>query len=187
MRPVKADWSRKVPAITFWAQDFADSAVRQRLKSGLPQTLVTRVYSYREGDDNKPVAISILSCRVVYDLWGETFQVQLQKVDDTRVLFAESAEAVARLCLIPNNLMVGTKADYAKLRGKALYFAVIVEFNPMSDSTVERVRRWIARSGESGQLTSDAFFGSFVSIFVGRKMGSAERTLRFRSPAVWVP
>jgi hypothetical protein len=57
----------------------------------------------------------------------------------------------------------------------------------MSDLTVERIRRWIARSGESGKLTGDGFFGSFVSIFVDRRMGSAERSLRFQSPLMWAP
>lgn len=187
MRSMVVDWYQKYPTVAFSANDLVDGPIRQRLKSGLPQTFVTRIFAFRERQERNPVAVSMLSCRVVYDLWEEVYRVRLQNVQRSQDRLAPSVDAVARLCLNPSGVTVGTEADYKPLRGKGLYFGVIIEFNPMSDGTVERIRRWIARSGGSGKLTGDGFFGSFVSIFVDRKMGSAERTLRFRSPLMWVP
>jgi hypothetical protein len=187
LRQVIVDWSRKFPAVSYTAQDFADNALRQRLKSGLPQTFVTRIYAYREKEDHKPIAVSVLSCRVVYDLWEELFRIRLQSVQGSYDRIVPSTDAVARLCLNPRNISVGSANDYARSRNKALYFGVIIEFNPMSDRVVERIRRWIASSGGEGKLTGDGFFGSFVSIFVDRRMGSAERSFRFRSPLMWMP
>jgi len=186
-RPVKINWTAKAPAVTFDGRDFLDTAIRQRLKSGLPQLLVTRVVAVRDGRENRPVAFSMLSCRVVYDLWEEVFQIRVQRGAGTQEVGADSPETVARYCLAVNQLMVGTETVYEKLRGKPVFFTALIEFNPMSDGTVERIRRWIARSGGSGKLTGDAFFGSFVSRFLDRKMGSAERSVSYRSQAVLVP
>lgn len=187
IRSLIVDWYRQYPTLAFTANDLVDGSIRQRLKSGLPQTFVTRIYAFREHQERDPVAVSMFSCRVVYDLWEEVYRVRLQNVQRSQDRLAPSVDAVARLCLNPSGVTVGSEADFARLRGKGVYFGVIIEFNPMSDGTVERIRRWIARSGGSGKLTGDAFFGSFVSIFVDRKMGSAERTFRFRSPPMWVP
>ena len=63
---------------------------------------------------------------------------------------------------------------------------MIVELNPMSQDTVQRIRRWLAQPN-GNQLDGNAFFGSFVSIFVTRKMGNAEKTLTFRSELFSVP
>jgi len=186
-RPVAVDWSRGFPALGFSVQDFADWEVRQRLKSGLPQTIVTRVYAYAEKEQQRPVAFSATTCRVVYDLWEDVFRVQLQTIRGNSEQSLKSAEAAARVCLSASRVPVGTAEDFRPWRGKLVYFAVIIELNPLSDRTVERIRGWIARSGEGSKLSGDAFFGSFVSIFVNRRMGPAERAFQFRSPLIRVP
>lgn len=186
-RQVAVDWSRKFPALSFSAQDFADSALRQELKSGLPQNIVIRIYAYAEKEEQKPVALSALTCRVVYDLWEDVFRVQLQTPRGNIEQSLKSAEAAARVCLSPTQVPVGSAEDFDSQQGKLMYFAVLIELNPLSDQTVERIRGWIARSGEGSKMSGDAFFGSFVSIFVNRRMGSAERVFRFRSPLVRVP
>jgi hypothetical protein len=73
-----------------------------------------------------------------------------------------------------------------RLRGSQIYFAVVTELNPLSPDAVQRIRRWLARPTGS-ELNGNAFFGSFVSIFVGRKLGEADKLLSFRSNAHLVP
>jgi hypothetical protein len=173
------------PMITYSARDFADAAVQKKLQSGLPQTLVTRLYAYREkGKD--PIAVSVLSCRIVYDLWEGVYRIarQTERVDKT--LVAKSIEGVMQQCLDAKAFPLGDTKTFERDRGKRVYFAVLVELNPLSQDTVQRIRRWLARPGGS-QLEGNAFFGSFVSIFVGRKLGAAEKSLSFRSELLPVP
>ncbi len=152
--------------------------------SGLPQNIILRIYAYdRHG--HRPIAVSARSCRVVYDLWEEVYRVQLQSVDGARTESYTSMQDVISRCLVVRGQPVGTAASYASRASDDVYFAVLVEFNPLSPQTVQRIRRWLARGG--GRFDNDAFFGSFVSIFVNRRIGAAERTLRFRSQPVGVP
>jgi hypothetical protein len=185
-RKVAVAWSERVPSVSFSANDLADRTVRRRLKSGLPQTVMTRIYAYTEAG-NKPIALSIRSCRVIYDLWEDVYRVQIKTERSGTSQTLKSIEAVQRACLQVKDQPVGRATDFKKYRGRKLYFAVIMEFNPLSDGTVERIRRWLARPSGSGQLANDAFFGSFVSIFVSRRIGSAERLLRFRSSSLPIP
>jgi hypothetical protein len=83
-------------------------------------------------------------------------------------------------------LPVGGERVWSAQRGARVYFAVLVEFNPLSPDTVRRIRRWLADSG-GGPVHNDAFFGSFVSLFVNRRIGSAERAISFQSQPVRVP
>jgi hypothetical protein len=56
----------------------------------------------------------------------------------------------------------------------------------MSRDAVQRIRRWLARPA-GNELNGSAFFGTFVSIFVGRKLGAADKALTFRTVASKVP
>jgi len=65
------------------------------------------------------------------------------------------------------------------------YADVIVELNPLSDAEEAEIRSWIARSrgGHRTFATGDrSFFGTFVSLFMNIRPGSAERTFRVQSP-----
>nr|MDQ3036209.1 hypothetical protein [Myxococcota bacterium] len=161
------------------AGDLADAAMVRRLQSGLPQTLVTRVYAYR-GDATTPLAIGVRSCRVTYDPWGLTYRVQIQTDASDRSETMSSIDRVVDACLDLDGLAVGRARDWDGARGAAVWFAVLVELNPLSPDTVHRIRRWLARPDGVG-TSGDAFFGSFVSLFVNRRIGDAERVLRFRS------
>lgn len=187
IRPFAVNWSNGVAVLSFSAGDIADNALLRDLKSGLPQTIVTRVYAFEDKKDKEPLALSALSCRVVYDLWEDLFRVRMESASGVSEKIFKKATDVVSVCLSSSNLQLGSAADYAGVRGKFVYFAAIIEVNPLSERTLEQIRRWIARSGEGSKLTGDAFFGSFVSIFVDRRIGSAQRSLKFRSPAVRAP
>jgi len=184
-RTIGVRWTRGAPQLSFSARDLVTADVRRKLESGLPQTIIMRIYAFPEAG-GEPIAIAPQSCRVVYDLWEEVYRVQVQTASSDRSERAATVEGVVRRCLTAINVPVGAAAQYASRRSARVYFAALIELNPMSPDTVQRIRRWLARPG-GGRLEGDAFFGSFVSLFVNRRIGAAERTLSFRSQPVLVP
>ena len=184
-RPMLVQWSGHLPKLSFSAEDFVTASVAEKLGSGLPQRIVTRVYAYPERGQ-QPLAVSVVSCRVVYDLWEGVYRVEEQTASDDRSRTVPDLKGVVQSCLNVRLMALGDGTIFGRHHGKRVYFGAIIELNPLSPDTVQRIRRWLSRSG-AGQLRGDAFFGSFVSIFVSRKLGSAEHTLAFRSPTFIVP
>jgi hypothetical protein len=174
-----------VPSVSFSVRDFLDAPVSQKLQSGLPQTIVTRLYVYPErGRD--PLAVGVLSCRVVYDLWETTYRIERQTETQDKTWTVKNLDAVGRLCLEADRWALGDPKAYVRVNGQRVYFAAVVELNPLSQDTVARIRRWLARPSGTA-LEGNAFFGSFVSIFVSRKLGAAEKTLSVRSELFTAP
>ena len=184
-RRIGVRWEGQVPHLTFSARDLVNADVRRKLDSGLPQTIVMRTYAY-PGRGRRPVAIAPRSCRVVFDLWEEVYRVQIQTESEDRSVTVGSIDGVLERCLVSRRVAVGAVEDWRERGGDSVYFAVLVELNPLSPDTVQRIRRWLARPA-GGRVEGEAFFGSFVSLFVNRRIGDAERTVRFRSQAVEVP
>lgn len=183
-RPITLTFAEQ-PTLAFSAKDFANAAVQKKLQSGLPQMLIMRIYAYREhGKD--PLAVTALSCRVVYDLWEGVYRIERQTEHTDKTLSAKSMDGVVQQCLDLKSFAFGDANTFAGEHGKRVYLAVIIELNPLSQDTVQRIRRWLARPG-GNQLEGNAFFGSFVSIFVSRKLSSAEKTLTFRTDLIAVP
>jgi hypothetical protein len=174
-----------VPAVSFSVRDLVDNEVVKKLQSGLPQTITTRIYTYAERN-REPLTIAALSCRVVYDLWEGIYRIERQTETTDKTLTSRSLDGVVTQCLIFQNYPVGDAKLLERMRGGQVYFAVVSELNPLSPDAVQRIRRWLARPSGS-ELNGNAFFGSFVSIFVGRKLGEAEKILSFRSSAHAVP
>jgi hypothetical protein len=185
VRSVLVRWVGALPQVSFSADDFVTTKVAEKLNGGLPQRIVTRVYAYLESEDD-PITVTVLSCRVAYDLWEGLYRVQVQTESSDRSFAVADLRAVMRACLDVRALSIGTAEQFARHRGKRVYFAALLELNPLSRDTVQRIQRWLAKSGD-GQLRGDAFFGSFVSIFVSRRMGSAEHSLTFRSESFAIP
>lgn len=184
-RTIGVQWQGSAPQLAFNAEDFVLPKVAAKLNSGLPQRIVMRVYAYPErGDD--PLAATATSCRIVYDLWEGLYRVQLQTEQSDRSFSVGDLRAATRVCLDVRALSFTASEAFARNRGKRVYFAVLLELNPLASDTVQRIRRWLSKSGD-GQLRGDAFFGSFVSVFVSRRMGSAEHSLSFRSELLAVP
>jgi hypothetical protein len=185
LRPMLVTWRDYVPRLSLRINDFISLNVADKLGSGLPQRIVTRVYAYPEVGE-QPIAVTALSCRVVYDLWEGVYRVQAQTDQSDRSFTVPDLAGVVHACLDVRSLPLGDTATFSRYHGHRIYFATLVELNPLSPDTVQRIRRWLSKSG-GDQLRGDAFFGSFVSIFVSRRMGSAEHSLAFRSPLFSVP
>lgn len=178
-RRLGVHWRDGVPRLDFSAVDLADASLREELDSGTPQTLSMRVYSFRSSGE--PITASGRQCRVTLDLWERLYRVEIQDARGDRSESFATLDETLRHCLVASRMAVGSATDYAALHGEPVYFAVILELNPLSPDTVHRLRRWLSRPAAGGRLGGDAFFGSFVSLFVNRRIGSAERTMSFRS------
>jgi hypothetical protein len=184
VRPIHIAWL-PVPSLSFGARDFVDAEVVKKLQSGLPQNLITRMYAYSE-TGREPIALAGLSCRVVYDLWDGVYRIERATESADRTVSVRNLDGVLQQCLDVQNAVIGDATSFIRQRGRYVYFGVVVELNPLSPDTIQRIRRWLARPSGS-ELNGNAFFGSFVSIFVGRKLGAADKTLSFRSELFAVP
>lgn len=181
VRTAKLRWDKNLLRANFTFHEAFDARANEKLLSGLPTNVAVRAYVMEEGSA-EPVALAVQSCSIVYDLWDEVFRIRLASAGGERNLATVSVPGVLRRCAEVRDLPIVKKSLLKS--GKRHYLAVIVEINPVSPKTVAAMRRWVAKPpGLTGIGPSDALFGSFVGLFV-RRIGSADRTLRFRTPSV---
>lgn len=173
------------PDVSFSAADFADAPVRRSLSHGLLQTIVMRTYAYG-ANASTPIAVAVRSCHVVYDIWAANYSVDVRTESMDRTLTIDTIEGVLDACLVANHVVIGNAEAWRGSHGQHVTFGVVVELNPITPDMVQRIRGWLARP-EGGAAPDDAFFGSFVSLFVTRQIGEAERTLRFHSQEMTCP
>jgi hypothetical protein len=183
-RRVGVVWHEGAPDVSFSAADFADAAMRRQLARGLQQTIVMRTYAY--GDRTTPIAVSVRSCQVVYDIWADRYSVDIRTESSDRSVTLDTVDDVVEACLVADHLVVGDAAAWRGRHGDRITFGVVLELNPITPDMVQRIRRWLARP-EGGAAPDEAFFGSFVSLFVNRQISAAERTASFSSPEYTCP
>ena len=173
---------RGVPHLYYSARDLIDASAYKKLESGLPQRIVVQHFVYAP-HRRQPLAAGGHSCRVVYDLWQAAYRIEYERFGGKlkNEVVTTRAEVVER-CLVIRNFPLGTAADF--VGRDAVYVASLIELNPLSESTIARIRRWLSRPRGDESLNGRAFFGSFVSLFVNDRIGSAERALRLRSQDV---
>lgn len=174
-----------VPHLYFSAEDLLHGTAGEKLEGGLPQRLVITHAAYRTGRAD-PISVGGRECRVAYDLWQNAYRVQFTPDHGTEHRSTlTSRDAVVDLCLRLRNVPLGRREDYVS--GTTMHVRSVIELNPLSRQTVMRIRRWLARPGGGDTVEDNAFFGSFVSLFVGQKIGKAERSLHLQSQTVRVP
>lgn len=178
-RRARFAWDKVALRLDVSYRDVVDGALEKKLTSGLPTTIVLRGYVFRE-TGGEPVALTVKSCRVVYDLWDEVYQITVaQTGGGETTTVAPSFEGLLRRCAETTGLYVASRAELAS--PETLYLAALVEVNPVSPDMIDRIKRWVSRpSGSTGIAPGDALFGSFVGLFVAR-IGSADRQLLFRT------
>lgn len=179
-RPANFAWDKTLLRASFSFKDVIDRSLAEKLSSGLPTTILMRAYVLEDGQTD-PLALAVRSCRVTYDLWDEVYRIKLSGPGGERDTAAINVEGVLRLCTEARDLPI---VDKSLLRpNKPHFLGVIVEVNPISEQTLEQIRRWVSRpTGSTGIGPGDALFGSFVGLFV-RQIGTSDRTLRFRTQA----
>ena len=169
-------------AITYSAADLMNQAAAQKLDSGLPQRIVAQHFVYQSGKD-QPLAAAGHSCKVVYDLWQAVYRVEYEQLGFAPIALAFRARAeVIDHCLVMRAFPVSSVDELAS--SKRVYIGSLIELNPLSTSTVARIRRWLSRPRGEYNVETKSFFGSFVSLFVNDRIGTAERLLRVRSQDV---
>jgi hypothetical protein len=178
-------FERGVPTIYFSARDLIDDAAYKKLDSGLPQRITVQHFVYGPMRD-EPIAAGGHSCKIVYDLWQAVYRVDHEVIGGvtTNLALRTRAEVIER-CLVMRGFPLGQPSDYN--RAHNIYVASLIQLNPLSTSTVARIRRWLARPRSESNVETKSFFGSFVSLFVNDRIGSSERVLRLRSQDVELP
>ena len=156
-----------------------DRKAYQALSSGVPSTVVARIYVYKKGR-KLPVSFRALSITVVYDLWDERYVLSIRDGDSKKTLTHESRvetlKDVTQLVRFPVAAL--SEVDI----GPHYFLALVAELNPVEEEVLAEMRRWLTRSTSETRLdSSSSFFGSFVSIFVNPKMAEADRVIRLRS------
>jgi hypothetical protein len=168
-----------VPHIYYSARDLIHGQGLRELDSGLPQRIAVQhfVYAVHRGE---PVAAAGHSCKIVYDLWQAMYRVEFEVLGQAPQMLAYASRSeVLERCLVMRGTPLGDPGDYP--RNSHMYVASLIQLNPLSNSTVARIRRWLARPRGEYNVESKSFFGSFVSLFVNDRIGAAERVLRLKS------
>jgi hypothetical protein len=179
-------WSGGQLRMSVAYREVLDGPLQGKVLSGLPTTVVLRAYVFEE-NGTAPIALSVKTCKVTYDLWNEVFKVELNqtgappRVDPAVV----NLNGVLGRCAEARDLML---AQPGQLRTGGRYVInALVEVNPVSPEMLERIRRWVSRPAGTTRIgAGDALFGSFAGLFVAR-MQSADRELAFRTQPLVAP
>ncbi len=185
-RPVTFRWDKTLLRATYAFRDAVDPSIVDRLSKGLPNVIAMRAYVYREGDAT-PVALSVQSCKIVYDLWDDLYRVTITDPSGVHNQAVANQEGVFKKCLEARELPI---VDRSVLKtGTAHFLAVVVDVNPVDPQLLAQLRAWVTRptgsAGSTGITPGDALFGSFVGLFV-RNIGASDKTVTFRT-APFVP
>jgi hypothetical protein len=173
------------PRLYYSARDLIDPNAAKKLDSGLPQRITVQHFAYAYRRD-EPLAVGGHSCKIVYDLWQAVYRVDHEVLGGLNTNLAlRTREEVIDRCLVMRGAALGESSDFARVN--SMYVASLIQFNPLSTSTVARLRRWLARPRSESNVETKSFFGSFVSLFVNDRIGAAERVLRLRSQDVELP
>ena len=171
-------WDKSLLRASFSFRDVMDKALTDKLSSGLPNVIAMRAYVFRDGETN-PVALTVRTCRIVYDLWDEVYRLKVSGPGVDRDTAVINVEGVLRQCADARDLPVVDRPLLSA--GRAHFLAVIVDVNPVSPQMLAQMRQWVARpTGSTGIGPGDALFGSFVGLFV-RQIGTSDKSLLFRT------
>lgn len=165
-------------------RDIVDTEISKKLSSGLPTVIVLRAWLFRDGG-NDPIAMTAKTCKIVYDLWDEVYKLQITQPGGQTDSIAVNQEGVLRQCAEAKKLRL---VERNELENNARFFvAALVEVNPLSQETLDRIKRWVTRpNGSATTGKGDSLFGSFVGLFVTR-INDADRKLSFRTPLFYPP
>ena len=165
--------------VSFSYRDVFTSEVQSKLQSGLPTRLLLQINVERQGS-KRPVAYWVRSIRIVYDLWEDLYIITLEdELGKRRARTKSKKEAIEIASKVHN-------VEIARLKGLgagSYRVRVSVEVNPVSKEMVENIRRWLARprAAEGTSSGTTNYFGSFVGVFVDRRIGEADHSITFLS------
>ena len=155
----------------------------QRLKSGLLNRFLYRIY-IRRLEDDEPVHLAAYQLLEAYDLWDEVFYLSEDEQGRDKRAVPGPAELAAQLGRFDGLVLA------SKLPPGNYYADLIVELNPLSAADEAELRSWIARNRGGHRSFANgerSLFGTFVSLFINIRPGNAEWSLRARSAPFRVP
>lgn len=170
---------------SFNYRDLVDANIQAKLANGLTTDIVMRAFVLREGDKT-PIALTAHACSVRYDLWDEVYRVKVTTAGQPDQNLAKiNVEGVLKTCAQAADLVI---ADKTLLTGsKPFFVGVLAEVNPVSAAMLAQLRQWVARpAGSTGIGPGDALFGSVLGLFV-KQLGTADKTLAFRTQSFTPP
>ncbi|MEZ4441934.1 MAG: hypothetical protein R3B72_22765 [Polyangiaceae bacterium] len=171
---VNAGWA----TMTVSYRDVVDKKVEKKLKSGLPTTIITRAYLFRDGDPT-PRILTAKSCRVVFDLWDEVFRIDRRQSGKQKRAVAVNVEGVLRRCAEASAWPIVSLEDLDD--SGSYHVAVRAEVNPLSKKMLEQIKRWVSRPQGAGSVgPGDSLFGSFVGLFI-TQVPESDRAVAFRT------
>ena len=155
-----------------------DAEAIGKLKSGFVNRFLYRVY-IRNASDDEPMALAAMRLVQVYELWDEMYYVFQNDRTGERTT-SRSTTHVLELLGVFDDMTIAVGLPPGRY-----YADVIMEMNPLGEEDETAIRSWIARSrGADRTFTSGdrSFFGTFVSLFINIRPGTAERSFRARTP-----
>jgi hypothetical protein len=168
--------------VTTKIQKLFDEAAYAALGTGFESTIVINTFVYPQ-KGSEPIAAAKIVRSVVYDIWDETYIVQLESsAKPVRVKF--QSEALKLLTTI-DNLPIAQLVDMPYEDVFVLQMNVLL--NPVDKKTLAEVQRWLSQGTGGGLDRGGVFFGSFVSVFVHPKLADADRVLQLRSQPFFRP
>ena len=163
-------------------QKLFDEAAYAALGTGFASTIVINTFVYPQNGGD-PIAVQKAVRSVVYDIWDETYSVQLEtNAKPVHVKF--QSEALKLLTNI-DSLPIAPLRDLPY--GDVFYLQMNVLLNPVDKKTLAEVQRWLSQGTGGGLDRGGVFFGSFVSVFVHPKIADADRVLQLQSQPFYRP
>jgi hypothetical protein len=157
----------------------------ERLLSGFTTRVLIRAALVQEGQEQS-VTQAVRLSEIVYDLWDEKVRVRVSN-DQLGKPVVQTVPDPKAAVDIATSLIDFPLADIAMLDANATYHVSFrADLNPISDTLVTNVRRWLSRPG-SRAGSGQSFFGSFVSVFVNPRVEDSERMLSLVSQSFQIP
>jgi hypothetical protein len=163
-------------------QKLFDEAAYAALGTGFASTIVINTFVY-PAKGSEPIATQKAVRSVVYDIWDETYSVQLEpNAKPIHVKFqSEALKLLTNIDALPIALLVDLPYD------DVFYLRMNVLLNPVDKKTLAEVQRWLSQGTGGGLDRGGVFFGSFVSVFVHPKIADADRVLQLESQPFFRP
>lgn len=182
-RDVRLEWNaaQKELRATLTFRDVVDAEIRDKLKRGLPTTIVFTATVHQPGKSD-PVATTAQTCRITYLVWDEYWRIEVSRPGGTRTERTLTVEGVLRRCAEARGLLVADASQATP--GDPVFLKAKVQVNPIGKEVVEKIKRWVSRPSGTGTAgPSDALFSTFTGLFLQR-VGDAEREVKLQTKSV---
>ncbi|HEY3804100.1 MAG TPA: hypothetical protein VGL61_15900 [Kofleriaceae bacterium] len=163
-------------------QKLFDEASYAALGTGFASTIVINTFVYPQ-NGGQPIAVQKAVRSVVYDIWDETYAVQLETT--TKPIHVKFQSEALKLLTNIDSLPIAPLVDLPY--DDIFYLQMNVLLNPVDKKTLAEVQRWLSQGTGGGLDRGGVFFGSFVSVFVHPKIADADRVLQLQSQPFFRP